>query len=74
MPGSSVGRTADFDSVRRRFESYSGCHFKYNLRLAQSGSASALGAEGRGFKSLIGDQIQQEVSNVHRKQAIPAFH
>ena len=40
----------------RAFESLIFRHIHIHLRLAQSGSASALGAEGRRFESFNGDQ------------------
>ena len=39
--------------------------------IAQSGSASALGAEGRGFKSLCPDQIMRLVTNHKYRMAKP---
>jgi hypothetical protein len=53
---SSVGRAAPLQGVGRRFEPVK-IHQRIRS-LAQSGSASALGAEGRRFESCNSDQLK----------------
>ena len=72
---SSVGRASGCHPEGREFES----HFPLHRGIAQSGSASALGAEGRWFESSISDQyagiaqtVEQLICNHQVVGSIPA--
>ncbi len=56
LPVAQLDRAADFYSAGREFESLRAGQFIFRI-LAQFGSASALGAEGRRFESCISDHF-----------------
>ena len=74
---SSVGRAPDCDSGCRGFESRHSPHFinsrQHDRSMAQPGSASGLGPEGRRFESYCSDHFKFSNIKVKTKSALAVF-
>ena len=74
---SSVGRAPDCDSGCRGFESRHSPHFinsrQHDRSMAQPGSASGLGPEGRRFESYCSDHFKFNHIKVKTKSALAVF-